>query len=107
MIREWMMPVLEESDWTVTAAYISDPNSFKPAWRLMDELYSTGRMDVQSHGLTGGVYILPETPLEQIQNEIWNSTSVLEGRFGTRPIAFIWPGGNFTPLVWRSLGRRV
>jgi hypothetical protein len=36
--------------------------------------------------------------LDQIQNKIWNSTQVLEDHFGVRPIAFIWPGGNFTPL---------
>jgi hypothetical protein len=98
MIREWLMPVLEENDWTVTSAYIADPNSLKWAWDLMDQLFSLGRMEVQSHGLTGKLYIVPETPEDQIQNEIWNSTSVLKEHFGARPIAFIWPGGNFTPL---------
>jgi hypothetical protein len=98
MIQEWVMPVLEENHWTATSAYIADPNSLQWAWDLMDQLYTTGRLDVQSHGYTGQLYILPETPLEQIQNEIWNSTGVLEQHFGVRPIAFIWPGGNFTPL---------
>ncbi len=97
-IREWLLPVLEEFDWTVTAAYIADPNSFQFAWDLMDQLYITGKLDVQSHGYTGQLYIIPETPLDQIQNEIWNSTQVLVDHFGIRPIAFIWPGGNFTPL---------
>jgi hypothetical protein len=98
LIREWLMPVLEENDWTVTSAYIADPGSLTWAWDLMDQLFSLGRMDVQSHGYTGQLYIVPETPEDQIQNEIWNSTAVLEEHFGTRPIAFIWPGGNFTPL---------
>jgi hypothetical protein len=98
LIREWLMPVLEENDWTVTSAYIADPGSLTWAWDLMDQLFSLGRMDVQSHGFTGQLYIVPETPEDQIQNEIWNSTAVLEKHFGTRPIAFIWPGGNFTPL---------
>ena len=98
LIREWVMPVLEEYDWTVMSAYIADPNTFQFAWDLMDQLFITGRMEVQSHGYTGGLYILPETPIEQIQNEIWNSTPVLEEHFGRRPYAFIWPGGNFTPL---------
>ena len=97
-IREWLLPVLEEYDWTVTAAYIADPNSFQFAWDLMDQLFSTGKLDVQSHGYTGQLYIIPEMRLDQIQNEIWNSTQVLEDHFGVRPIAFIWPGGNFTPL---------
>jgi hypothetical protein len=98
LIRDWLMPVLEQMDWTATSAYIADPNSFSWAWELMDQLYTSGRLDVQSHGYTGQLYIVPETPLDQIQNEIWNSTPVLEDHFGVRPIAFIWPGGNFTPL---------
>ena len=98
LIREWLMPVLEENDWTVISAYIADPNSLKWAWDLMDQLFSLGRMEVQSHGYTGKLYIVPETPVDQIKNEIWNSTPVLKEHFGTRPIAFIWPGGNFTPL---------
>lgn len=97
LIRDWLMPVLEEYDWTVTSAYIADPNSLQWAWDLMDYLFTLGRLDVQSHGYTGQLYIIPETPLDKIQNEIWNSTAVLEGHFGKRPIAFIWPGGNFTP----------
>lgn len=98
LIRDWILPVLEEYDWTATAAYIADPNSLQWAWDLMDQLYASGRLDVQSHGYTGQLYIVPETPVEQIQTEIWSSTEVLEEHFGKRPIAFIWPGGNFTPL---------
>jgi hypothetical protein len=98
LIRDWLMPVLEKYNWTATAAYIADPNSLLWAWDLMDQLNALGRLDVQSHGYTGQLYIVPESPVDQIQNEIWNSTVVLEEHFGKRPIAFIWPGGNFTPL---------
>ena len=98
LIRDWIMPVLEEYDWTATAAYIADPNSLQWAWDLMDQLYASGRLDVQSHGYSGQLYIVPETPVDQIQAEIWDSTPVLEGHFVKRPIAFIWPGGNFTQL---------
>ncbi|OGO69953.1 MAG: hypothetical protein A2Z49_02935 [Chloroflexi bacterium RBG_19FT_COMBO_56_12] len=95
LIYEHFMPVL---DWTVTAAYIADPNNLNWAWDWMERIYESGRLDVQSHGYTGQLYILSDTPLEKIQQEIWDSTAVLEEHFGTRPIAFIWPGGNFTPL---------
>ncbi len=98
LIRDWLMPVLEENDWTATAAYIADPNSLQWAWDLMQQLYDSGRLEVESHGFSGQLYIVPETPLDKIQSEIWNSTKVLEEHFGVRPIAFIWPGGNFTPL---------
>jgi peptidoglycan/xylan/chitin deacetylase (PgdA/CDA1 family) len=98
LIRDWLMPALEKYDWTATSAYIADPNSLQWAWDLMDQLYKSGKLDVQSHGYTGQLYIVPETPLDKIQNEIWDSTQVLMDHFGKRPIAFIWPGGNFTPL---------
>jgi len=98
LLEEHFMPVLEANDWTVTPAYIADPSSFNWAWEWMDRLYARGRLDVQSHGYTGQLYVLPETSEEDIQNEIWNSTTVLEERFGQRPLAFIWPGGNFSPL---------
>lgn len=99
LIQEHFMPVLETNNWTVTAAYIADPNSLKWAWEWMDRLYTSGRLDVQSHGYSGQLYIVPETKEEQIQKEIWDSTPVLEQHFGKRPLAFIWPGGNFTPLA--------
>jgi Polysaccharide deacetylase len=98
LIRDRLMPVLEENNWTVTAAYIASPNDLAWAWALMEQLYATGRLDVQSHGYTGAVYIYPDTPLDKIQDEIWSSTAVLEQHFGQRPIAFIWPGGDFTQL---------
>jgi hypothetical protein len=97
-IREWIMPVLEQYNWTVTPAYIANPNDLQWAWDMMDELNMTGKLDVQSHGYSGQLYIIPETSPDQIQDEIWKSTPVLEQHFGKRPIAFIWPGGNFTPL---------
>ncbi len=95
-IKEWIMPELEASNWTVTSAYIADPNDLDWAWNMMGELFSTGRLDVQSHGYSGKIYITSETPVEDIKSEIWDSTPVLEEHFGTRPTAFIWPGGNFT-----------
>ncbi len=98
MIRDQLMPVLEQYNWTVTSVYIAEPDDLPWAWDLMDQLFATGRLDVQSHGYSGQLYIVPETPLDQIQSEIWKSTPVLEKRFGVRPVAFIWPGGNFTPL---------
>ncbi|MBN2149703.1 MAG: polysaccharide deacetylase family protein [Anaerolineales bacterium] len=98
MIEQHFMPVLEENDWTATSAYIADPDSLDWAWEWMDRLVATERLEVQSHGYTGQLYVVPETPLQDIQKEIWQSTAVLEARFGRRPIAFIWPGGNFTDV---------
>jgi hypothetical protein len=99
LIDEHFMPVLLENDWTVTPAYIADPNSFQWAMDWMARLSESGRLDVQSHGYTGQLYMVDQTPVEQIRTEIISSTITLEQRFGQRPLAFIWPGGNFTSLA--------
>jgi peptidoglycan/xylan/chitin deacetylase (PgdA/CDA1 family) len=96
-IRDQFMPVLEQYNWTVTAAYIVDPSETQ-AWALMDQLYATGRVDLQSHGYSGQVYIYPYTPEDLVKSEIWDSTPVLEQHTGKTPLAFIWPGGDFTPF---------
>ena len=100
-IRDQFMPVLEQYNWTVTAAYIVDPSE-KQAWAIMDQLYATGRVDIQSHGYTGKVYIYPYTPEDQVKSEIWDSTPVIEQHTGHTPLAFIWPGGDFTPFSSRT-----
>ena len=38
LIRDWLMPVLEQYDWTATPANIADPDSLLWAWDLMDQL---------------------------------------------------------------------
>ncbi|HSB65214.1 MAG TPA: polysaccharide deacetylase family protein [Anaerolineales bacterium] len=96
-IRDQFMPVLERYNWTVTAAYIVDPSE-KQTWAIMDQLYATGRVDIQSHGYSGQVYIYPYTPEDKVKSEIWDSTPVLEQHTGLTPLAFIWPGGDFTPF---------
>jgi peptidoglycan/xylan/chitin deacetylase (PgdA/CDA1 family) len=96
VVEEYFMPLLIDYDWTLTLAYIANPDEMQWAMRRIEELNQSGHLDVQSHGLTGELYILPETSDEAITHEILGSTAVLEAHFGKRPLAFIWPGGNFT-----------
>lgn len=97
VVREHFLPVLEANDWTLTLAYIADPDSMGWAMEEVERLHESGRLDVQSHGYSGGLYIVEQTTNQEIEDEIWRSTGVLEEHFGARPQAFIWPGGNFTP----------
>lgn len=97
VVEEYFMPILEENDWTLTLAYIADPTEMEWAMRKIEALYPSGRLDVQSHGLTGELYIVPDSTDAEIEHEIIDSTPVLEAHFGKRPLAFIWPGGNFSP----------
>lgn len=100
VVREHFLPVLTANDWTLTLAYIADPSSMAWATAEIQRLASlSGRLDIQSHGYSGQLYIVEDTPLEDIQAEIWNSTPALEASFGQRPLAFIWPGGNFSALA--------
>jgi hypothetical protein len=97
VVREHFLPVLEANDWTLTLAYIADPKSMQWATdELKNMATDSGRLDVQSHGYSGQLYMTEQTSLEAAQAEIWDSTSVLEAAFGQRPLAFIWPGGNFS-----------
>ena len=53
-------------------AYIADPNTMGWAMEEVQRLaVESGRLDVQSHGYSGQLYITPETTREQIQAEIW------------------------------------
>ena len=100
VVREHFLPVLEDNNWSLTLAYIADPNSLQWAMKEVQRLYTeSGRLDVQSHGYTGQLYITDQSKAEEIRNEIWQSTQVLEDNFGQRPVAFIWPGGNFNALA--------
>jgi peptidoglycan/xylan/chitin deacetylase (PgdA/CDA1 family) len=100
VIREHFMPFLDQYNWTVTLGYISGtvPDS---EWKTMEDLASTGRLDVQAHGFlhNGQTYIQDTTKEEVIRSEIFNPIPVLEQHFGYRPTAFVWPGGDFNALA--------
>ncbi len=90
------LPVLEEYDWTVTLGWIiADTDTRAGLWERLERLHATGRLDVQSHGLRH-LYMLPNTPVKQIREEIFGPIPILEQHVGYRPVAFVWPGGNFT-----------
>jgi peptidoglycan/xylan/chitin deacetylase (PgdA/CDA1 family) len=97
VIEEHFLPVLAANNWTVTLGWISADND-ATLWARMEQLNATGRLDIQSHGYKH-LYILPETPEEDIRQEIMAPIDLLTQHFGQRPLAFIWPGGNFTPLA--------
>ncbi len=93
------LPFLKQFNWTLTLAYIADPNSMQWAMKEVEDLNQTGLIDVQSHGYTGELYITDQATEEEIRHEIQDSTAVLQEHFGHRPLAFIWPGGNFNSLA--------
>lgn len=93
-VTELFMPYLEENDWTLTLGWIAADSTRVAVWETMTALASTGRLDVQSHGFNH-IYIQDYINLAQIEEELFKPIEVIEARFGTRPIAHVWPGGNF------------
>lgn len=97
VVREYFLPVLEENGWKVTLGWIV-ADTRPSLWAEMERMNASGLLDIQSHGYWHR-YIGQDTPEEQVQEEILDPIPVLEEHFGQRPLAFIWPGGNFSPLA--------
>ncbi len=94
VVADYILPVAEAFDWTVTLGWIIGDT--RPSlWSTMEEMAQGGRLDVQSHGLNHR-YIVEGMPEEEIRLEIAGPIPILEEHFGYRPTAFVWPGGNFT-----------
>jgi peptidoglycan/xylan/chitin deacetylase (PgdA/CDA1 family) len=94
VVADYILPVAEAFDWTVTLGWIIGDT--RPSlWSTMEEMAQGGRLDVQSHGLHHR-YIVEGLPEEEIRQEIAGPIPILEDHFGYRPTAFVWPGGNFT-----------
>jgi hypothetical protein len=125
VVRQHFMPYLEKYDWTLTLAWIIGDTDSRPAsyltccpnenysslWEQMEAYNSTGRLDVQAHGYVHNINISEYSSDEFILHEIFDSRAVLQEHFYCKntitgqvdpncstqqPLAFIWPGGNFT-----------
>lgn len=97
VVRDHFMQVLEENNWTVTLAYITGVAT-QSEWDEMQRLNINGALDVQAHGFyhNGNTYFTEFTPAEVIHEEIFSPIDVIRQHTGKKPLAFIWPGGNFT-----------
>ncbi len=110
VINKHFMPFLKQYDWVVISSWIIANTDERPGlWERIEAAYATGRVDVQSHGLRH-LYMIPGTPKKKIQEEINGPFPYFEEHFGYKPVAFIWPGGNYTPYavrVARKAGYRI
>lgn len=93
-VTERFIPFLVANDWTLTLGWIIEDQR-EYLWDWMETLAESGRLDVQSHGYWHR-YIVEETSEEFLIEEIFDPIPILKEHFGYRPIAIIWPGGNFT-----------
>ncbi len=96
-----LLPILTANHWTVTLGWITgDPGNRPDLWERLRRLQELGLVDIQAHGLHH-LYMLPNTPEQEIHDEIWGPVPIFEQEVGQRPISFIWPGGNYTPTTTR------
>jgi len=88
----------DDYGWTVVNGWISDPET------LMDvvlqenvRVENEGWVDHQAHGVVHNIPIERNTSEEYMRSELFGSMSYIEEYFGKKPIAYIWPGGGFSP----------
>lgn len=122
--REHFLPLLQEYNWTVTNAWISEPEASRRVKAGNVALQNEGWVDHQAHGVVHNVNISefkPGTvistdlygtiPSEQFaRNELAGSIKAITEAFGKPPIAYIWPGGNFSKLgveIAREVGYQL
>jgi len=110
VINFHFMPFLEQYDWTVISSWlIANTDDIPNLWERIEAAYATGRVDVESHGLRH-LYVTGSTPKKKIVEELNGPIPYFEQHFGYRPVAFIWPGGNYTPYAVaqaRKAGYRI
>ena len=96
-VENYFLPVLKENDWTATLGWIIGDTD-ESLWKRMETMVATGLLDAQSHGYLHR-YITPEMSEDEVKEEVTASIPILEQHFGKRPLAFIWPGGNYTSFA--------
>lgn len=109
-VENYFLPIARDNGWTVTLGWIiGDTDHRKGLWQRMEDMNASGHLDVQCHGYAHR-YIAPDTPEEVIRQELFDPIPILEQHFGQKPVAFVWPGGNFTPRaieIAREAGYRL
>lgn len=83
-------------DWPVVNAWISDDLTTADNWKQQEELNAEGWVDYQAHGVVSAP-ITQDSTDAYILGELNGPMEVFRTHFNKKPIAFIWPGGGFTP----------
>ncbi len=107
---EHFRPYYEEWGWPVINGWIS---AFGGGDQFLQEnvnLSAEGWVDYEAHGVIHNINIVPGSTDDFIYGELQGSIDNIQKYFGKTPIAYIWPGGGFTPRgveVARSVGYRA
>jgi len=107
---EHFRPYWEQWGWPVINGWIS---AFGGDDQFLQEnvaLAGEGWVDYQAHGVVHNINIEPGSTDEFIYSELQGSIDNLQKYFNKTPIAYIWPGGGFTPRgaqIAREVGYRL
>lgn len=86
--REW--------GWKVINSYIT-LDERPDIWRQNAELEAEGWVDHQAHGYVHNINITANSSEDYMRQELGKPFEMFQKHFGKTPIAYIWPGGSFTP----------
>jgi hypothetical protein len=86
----------EKWGWPVVNSYITVDESPR-LWRENAELAAEGWVDHQAHGYIHNINISEGSREDFIRQELGKPFEMMEKHFSKTPIAYIWPGGGFTP----------
>ncbi len=86
--REW--------GWKVINSYIT-LDERPDIWQQNAELEAEGWVDHQAHGYVHNINITASSSEDYMRQELGKPFEMFQKYFGKTPIAYIWPGGSFTP----------
>ena len=107
---EHFRPYYEQWGWPVVNGWISAFGGDDQFLQENVNLSKEGWVDYEAHGVIHNINITPNSTDEFIHSELQGSIDNLQKYFEKTPIAYIWPGGGFTPRgaqVAREVGYRV
>lgn len=90
-------PYYEKWGWPVVNAWISTPVSTAQLWQENIDLERQGWVDHQAHGVVHNIPAGPGSTDAYLLGELQGSIDAFKEHFNKTPIAYIWPGGGFTP----------
>jgi hypothetical protein len=95
--NSFFRPYYEHWGWPVVNAFISFPDNTQDLWDQNAALEAEGWVDHQAHGVIHNIPISNQVSDDYILNELNGSITAFQQYLNKTPIAFIWPGGGFTP----------
>ena len=96
--------------WPVVNAWISAPGTSEQLWAENAAVEAEGWVDHQAHGVIHNTPASEAVSDEYLLGELQGSIDAFQEHFGKIPIAYIWPGGGFTPhaaALARQTGYRL